>query len=191
MDQAFDFRAAPVPLRRRLNPRAIVLVVTACLVLCGVVGFSRWVTASERRSVELAEASSTTTSIIGTIGGGDVALADAIPVADRLAIDVAARSDARAALGAARDAAAGRATFLDAGPGQLGAVSTSLVFVDGSSPVPGVVSVASTARSWAAAVMGPSGTCYWISFSPARGTTYGTGRACTGDAALGAGEPSW
>ena len=30
MDQTFNFRAAPVPLHRRLSPRAIALVVTAC-----------------------------------------------------------------------------------------------------------------------------------------------------------------
>ena len=192
MDQAFDFRAAPVPLRHRLHPRALALALTVFVVVSGLVSFSRWVSDSEQRSLERARRADAAASIVGTMSGTDDALADASSITDRLAVDATARSDARAALSAARDAAAGRATFLDAGPGHLGEISTSLVFVDGPSPVPGVVSVASETDIWAAAVMGPSGTCYWLRFSPGEGAAYGTGRTCTGDAALAAADdPSW
>ncbi len=190
MDQTFNFRAAPVPLRRRLNPRAIALAVAAFVALSGVVSFTRLVIDSERRSIERAERADAVTSIVGTISGGDDPAASS-SVAGTQAIDAPARSDAREALDAARRAAAGRASFLDAGPGQLSSIARALVFVDGPSPVPGVVSVASTRGAWAAAVMGPSGTCYWLRFSPGDGPSYGTGEPCTGDAALAARGDSW
>jgi hypothetical protein len=192
MDQTFDFRAAPVPLHRRLSPRAFALAVAACLVLSGLVSFSRWVIDSERRSMDRVERVERTGSIVGTISGSGDALASSGSPADRLTIDAAARADARTALNAARRAASGRATFLDAGPGHLALLSASqLIFVDGPSRAPGVVSVASTPYTWAAAVMGPSGTCYLVRFAPGDGVTYGTGLACTGDAALAARGASW
>lgn len=190
MDQTFDFRAAPVPLHRRVDPRAVVLAVAAFLVLGGFVSFSRWVVDSERRSLERAERADAVTSIVGTISGGDDSAAPSA-VAGTQAIDAPARSDTREALDAARRAAAGRASFLDAGPGQLSSIARALVFVDGPSLVSGVVSVASTRGAWAAAVMGPSGTCYWLRFSPGDGPSYGTGEPCTGDAALAARADSW
>ena len=193
MDQTFNFRAAPVPLYRRLSPRAIALVVTACLVLSGLVSFSRWVIDSERRSMARAERADAPGAIIGTLSGSDAAAAAADPLADSLAIDAAARADARSALELARGRASGRATFLEAGPGQLGALSSALVFVDGAAAGPGVVSVASTAEMWGAAVTGASGTCYLLRFATGEGLTYGSGVGgeCTGDAALAARAASW
>lgn len=191
MDQTFDFRAAPVPLHRRVDPRAVVLAVAAFLVLGGFVSFSRWVVDSERRSMEQAERGETANSIVGTISGSDDALGDSVGLADRLAIDAAARADVRAAFDAARRAASGRATFLDAGPGHLAASVSQLIFVDGPSQAPGVVSVATTRDTWAGAVMGPSGTCYLMRFAHGDGVTYGVGRACTGGEALAARGTSW
>lgn len=193
MDQTFDFRAAPVPLHRRVDPRAVVLAVAAFLVLGGFVSFSRWVIDSERRSMEQAEAErgETASSIVGTISGNGDALGDSGGPADRLAIDAAARADVRAAFDAARRAASGRATFLDAGPGHLAASVSQLIFVDGPSQAPGVVSVAATRDSWAGAVLGPSGTCYLMRFAHGDGVAYGIGRACTGVEALAARGTSW
>lgn len=199
MDQTFNFRAAPVPLHRRVSPRAIALVVTACLMLSGLVSFSRWVIDSERRSMartERAERADAPGAIIGTLSGsgsGQGAATGSDALADSLAIDAAARADARSAFELARTSASGRATFLDAGPGQLGALSSSLVFVDGPAAGPGVVSVASAAEMWGAAVTGPSGTCYLLRFATGEGFTYGSGVSgeCTGDAALAARAASW
>jgi hypothetical protein len=190
MDRAFDFRAAPVPLWRRLNPRAIALTVAACVVLSGVVSFSRWVIDSERRSLALAESAGSTSSIVGTISGEDT-LDDVSQVADELAIDAEARADARSALQAARRAAKGRATFLEAGPAQLSSIVDRLVFVDGPAEGPGVVSVASRRSVWGAAVTGVSGACYLLRYSPDDGATYGLGRTCTGEEALTARGTSW
>jgi hypothetical protein len=191
MDQTFNFRAAPVPLHRRLSPRAIALVVVAVLVLCGLVSFSRWVIDSERQSVERAERAGTSSAIIGTIDGGGDPVEAVGPVSDQVAIDAAAQADVTSVLEVARRTAAGRSTFLDAGPGQLGAVASSLTVVDGPSQAPGVVSVASTTDIWGAAVMSPSGVCYLVRFAPGSGVTYGTGSACTGDEALSALQASW
>ena len=189
MDQTFDFRAAPVPLRRRVRPRAIALVVAGSVALSGLVWFSRLVIESERRSMERAEHAGAATSIVGTISGSDDEPTD--PSSSTVAIDAAARSDALAALEAARRVASGRATFLDAGPERLSEIVKRLIFVDGPSPAPGVVSVASTREAWAAAVMGSSGACYWLRYSARDGAAYGTDGTCTGDAALSAADPSW
>ena len=192
MDQTFNFRAAPVPLHRRLSPRAIALVVTASLLLSGLVSFSKWVIDSERRSMARAERADAPGAIIGTMSGGGSA-ESAATGPESLVIDAAARADARSAFELARSRASGRATLLDAGPGQLGALSSSLVFVDGPAAGPGVVSVASTPQVWGAAVRGPSGTCYLLRFGTGEGLTYGsgTGGECTGDAALGVQDASW
>lgn len=190
MDQTFNFRADPVPLRRRLRPRAIVLAVVAFVVLSGFVSFTRWIVESERRSIERAEAAEASGSIVGTISGTDATRAADVDD-DRPAIDATARADARTALHAARRAAAGRSTLLDAGPGRLTPPASSLIFVDGPSRAPGVVSVAATRETWGAAVMGPSGTCYLVRFAHGEGVTYGTGGSCTGDAALRARDRTW
>ena len=191
MDQTFNFRAARVPLRRRLEPRTVASAVAAIVVLFGLVSFSLWVVGSERRSIERAVRSDDAPAMVGTIASTDDGLDEALTLAGRLAIDATARADARTAMVAARRAAAGPATFLEAGPGQLGATGSALIFVDGSSQASGVVSVASTPDAWGAAVMGPSGTCYLLRFAPGDGVTYGTGQACTGAAALAADDPSW
>ena len=47
------------------------------------------------------------------------------------------------------------------------------IFVDGPAAAPGVVSVASTAEIWGAAVAGPSGTCYLLRFATGRASPTG------------------
>ena len=56
----------------------------------------------------------------------------------------------------------GAGTFLDAGPAQLSALQPGYTFVDGPSTMPTIVSVAAEQDVWAAAVLSPSGTCFWI-----------------------------
>ena len=107
-----------------------------------------------------------------------------------MAIDAAARSDALAALGLPAGWRRG-APFLDAGPERLSEIVKRLIFVDGPSPAPGVVSVASTREAWAAAVMGSSGACYWLRYSAQTGPRTAPTEACTGHAALSAADPSW
>jgi hypothetical protein len=50
--------------------------------------------------------------------------------------------------------------------------------------MPGIVSVAADRDAWAAAVLGPSGTCYWIRTDANGLVATGTSSECTGLAAL-------
>ncbi|HVF09026.1 MAG TPA: hypothetical protein VNC60_10655 [Actinomycetota bacterium] len=173
-----------------MSPRAIVLVVVGLMFAAGIASFSRWVIVSERRSMEAASKPADIGAIVGTISGADEP-ASAAAASGRLSIDSTARADIRAALAAARRAATGPATFLDAGPGQRAATGSAMIFVDGPSRAPGVVSVASTRVTWGAAVMGPSGTCYLLRYATGDGATYGAGGVCTGAEALTVTDPSW
>ena len=93
------------------------------------------------------------------------------------------------AMMAARIAVSPGESFLDAGPGPLAALQPGHTFVDGPSTIPRVVSVAATERTWAAAVLAPSGTCYWIRIGADDRPVTGTTRSCTGAAALRATAP--
>jgi hypothetical protein len=189
MDNTFSYRAAPLPLRRRIDPRRIKLAVVAFVMLSAFVAFSGWVIASERRSEALAAGQAAEAPLVGHFEGVDAdseVAAPALPI-----VDAPARADARTALATARVAVRGRATFDDAGPGQLSEIERSLVFTDGPSPAPGIVSIASSGGRWAGAVMGTSGTCYWIRLGHT-GTTFGSSDTlCTGFAALSANDSAW
>lgn len=191
MDQTFNFRAATVPMARRVSRRAIALALMIGVVVSGLVVFSTWVVDSERRSMEREAPPEDTTPMVGTISGAGAALTGSIPVSGRLAVDSTVRADVRAALASARRAASGSDSFLDAGPGQLAATGSPMIFVDGPSRAPAVVSVASTRDTWGAAVMGSSGTCYLLRYAPGDGVTYGAGGVCTGAEALTVTDPSW
>jgi hypothetical protein len=189
MDDTFSFSAPPVPLRRRTDPRAVKLALLGVVLMTGLVVFSRWVVDSERRSEAKAAAAAVGDSrAVGLIGGAEEVAA--VQESSLPALDVPARADARTALATARVAARGRATLADAGPGQLAAIDRSLIFTDGPSPAPGIVSVAIEGHSWSAAVMGASGTCYWLKLGP-NGVAYATGSLCSGTAALAAGDSHW
>jgi hypothetical protein len=188
MDETFSFRAPPLPLRRRVNGRVVKGVAAAVVLLTVLALFTQWVVESERRSEARAPLAVTDEPMIGMMQGvpaEETAGAPSLP-----GMDSQARAQARTALEHARRALDGKGTIAEAGPGQLAASQRSLTFTDGPSPAPGIVSVAVAGRRWAAAVMGLSGTCYWVSLAPS-GTSFGTGEVCTGVAALGARDPSW
>lgn len=148
--------------------------------------FSRWVVLSERRSEARASADPVGAPAIGMLAGASVR-----DVADPSSpVDASARRAARGALDAARRAMHGKGTPADAGPGLLGTPRDGLIVTDGASSAPIVVSVAIEGRRWSAAVMGASGTCYWVSLGPA-GARFGDGTPCTGVAALDARERRW
>jgi hypothetical protein len=67
----------------------------------------------------------------------------------------------------------------------------ALMFVDGPSTAPTIVSIAASATSWGAAVMGPSGTCYLVSLGADGDVGYDRGATCTGQVALAAARVSW
>jgi hypothetical protein len=182
MDDAFEFRAARLP-RRRIDPLAIRAATVAALVVAMIGVFAKVAIDSERRSLEVRAAPEVRVSTIEGAGGTTVA-------ADP-ALDEQARAAARGALEAARAVLRAEGTLDGAGPLQLASMRADLIFVDGPSAVPDVVSVAGSASVWGAAVMSPSGTCFYVRIDDRRRVAYGTGSTCTGQAALDADRSAW
>ena len=175
MNDSFAFRTN-VPLRRQVDPRCVKAGIFGTLIMLGIGLFASWIVASERASLAQTEDRDRVPSDV-TIAGIDGA-------ADPASTGAAAVKAARIALAAARAAFVEHRSFLDAGPAQLSALQPGYTFVDGPSTTPRIVSVASTADTWAAAVQDPGGTCYWIRVSSAGNISRGTGSECTGAAAL-------
>jgi len=100
------------------------------------------------------------------------------------AADVQARANLSVALQAAQAVFVESGSYTAADPNALSATESSLHYTTGPSTGPDVVSVASSATDWGAAVMSSSGTCLYIHASGA-GVSQGSGVVCTGQAALG------
>ena len=173
MDDSFAFRTT-VPLRRRFDPTMVRLAVFLTLVVLGVVLFSNWVVTSERNSF-----SRTSREVVPS--GTEVVQTESLTGPSTTAV---AEEATEIALGAAKIAFSKHRSFLDAGPAQLSILQPDYTFVDGPSTTSRIVSVAATSDTWAAAVQGAGGTCYWIRMSGAGEVTHGIGSECTGSAAL-------
>ncbi len=105
--------------------------------------------------------------------------------------DIQAKMNARIAMSAASAAYQASNGYGTVGPDQLSLLDPTLTYTTGPSTSGTVVSVASSQAAWAAAVLGPSGTCYWVKLSAMGLPAYGTGSACTGAAAMAANDHSW
>jgi hypothetical protein len=179
MDDAFSFRTNQR--QRRLDPRALKLAIAAGLVVLIVGAFGNCVISSERAS-------------FARVRAGDASTA---PVAARpstvnpgLTTDDVARGHAQIALVAAEKIVQ-TGTFADVSTARLAAAHLGFTFVHGPSTEPQMISVASSRTAWAAAVMSDGSTCYYIRLRAGDAVTFGTGLDCTGEAALGANDPSW
>jgi hypothetical protein len=188
MDDTFSF-IAPVMPRRTVDPFALRLAAAATTFVLLVGAFGAFVvqqerTADARRAVverqALAQAQARAESIPDPRTQADVVAL----------LDSQARSSATRALELAT-ATLGTGDLTQAGPAGLTMAQPSMLFVDGMSTSPSVVSVEVTPEMWAAAVMAPSGLCYWVSLAADGDTSYGIGRACTGAAAFAANDPAW
>jgi hypothetical protein len=174
MDDSFSFRST-VPLRREYDPLAVKAAVFGSLIVLGIGLFTNWVIRSERASFSRADRGSTASDV------------DAEPLDGSAHLNTTGEEAVKAtgiALAAARAAFLEHRSFLDAGPAQLSALQPGYTFVDGSSTRSRIVSVASTADTWAAAVQGLDGMCHWIRATRAGDITRGIGSECTGTAAL-------
>lgn len=179
MDDSFSFRST-VPLRREFDPLVVKAAVFCTLVVLGIGLFANWVMRSERESFSRADRGAVPSDVEAEPLDGSAHVAT---------IDGEAEKATRIALDAARAAFLEHRSFLDAGPAQLGALQPGFIFVDGPSTMSRIVSVASTADSWAAAVRGPDGTCHWIRATSAGDITRGIGSECIGTAALAPAGP--
>ncbi len=73
----------------------------------------------------------------------------------------------------------------------LSAYDPGLRFTSGPSRGPMTVSYAVDAAGFGAAVRSESGTCWWAKIAANSVTTYGSGKPCTGTAAMAASAASW
>jgi hypothetical protein len=173
MDDSFSFRST-APLRRQFDPMAVKAAVFGTLVVLGIGLFANWVIRSERESFSRTERGITPSDV------------EAEPLDSALlaTTDGEAEKATGIALDAAKAAFLEHRSFLDAGPAQLGALQPGYIFVDGPSTMSRIVSVASTADTWVAAVQGPDGMCHWIRATSAGDISRGIGSECIGTAVL-------
>ena len=178
MDDSFAFRTT-VPLRRRLDPWVAKAAVFGTLLVLALGLFARWVVVSERESFSRAVRTEVPTqAAAGPVG----ALTD-------VSTDADAEEAIGVALAAAKAASSQHGDFLDATPARLGAMQPAYIYVDGPSTMPEIVSVAGTADTWAAAVRGLGGTCFWVRATMSGDVQHGIGSDCTGSAALSPSPP--
>jgi type II secretory pathway pseudopilin PulG len=197
MDDAFRMVAARMPRTRRLSPfavRAVALLTVIALLLAAFAMFvvSAQRTADARRAqlaaTQRAEAEAEAQAAAAPVGAVDPGTADPTAVGNML--DAHAQAAATTAFDAAQQIAAG-GSIADAAPNALTAVAPTVLFIEGPSTGPSVVSVYAGAAGWAAAVHGAKATCYWVAVAADGRTRYGIGSACTGMAALAADRPAW
>ena len=173
MDDSFAYRTT-LPPEPRFEPWVVRLAVVGALLVLAIVLFTRWVVTSERESFARGSHAVMTSMKVGQIEG----------TADRLGTDDDAEEATRIALTAARAAFIQSGDFLAADPARLSALQPGFTFVDGPSTMPTVVSVAADRHAWAAAVLGPTGTCFWIredaTGTISTGTAPGSTSTCTG-----------
>lgn len=189
MSDTFVFRRVPIPLRHRVRPRTVKVVVVVLAVSFAVSWFGHWVAASERASLQAAPRPESS-NLVGSLSG-----APTFTVAGALAgspEDHLAQATLREALAAARQIAHGRTALPEVGPAQLARAIPDATFADGPSLAPQVVSVATVGNAWAAAVMSSGGRCFYIRLDDHGRTAYGSSITdCTGTAALGAANTTW
>jgi hypothetical protein len=201
MSDSFTFVAPAMP-RRRLDPFGARLIALSLVLAVLVAGFATFVVRAERtadarraaleaQEVERERAESERLAAQAQAAYDQhQASATTVPGSVARLLDYQARDAADGAL--ALVTTAGAHTDLSAaGLTELAGGDQALLFVDGPSTAPTIVSVAQTAAAWAAAVMGPSGTCYWVSRTTDGVVRYDHGSACTGQAALAAAGPAW
>lgn len=173
MDDSFAFRTT-VPLRRQFDPRTVRATVLGVIVVLGTGLFTHWVIASERASFSRVVRREVPTQ----------ATADPVDVLTSVSTDADAEQAIGVALAAAQVAFSEHRSFLDATPARLSALQRGYIFVDGPSTMPEIVSVAARADTWAAAVKGLGGTCFWVRATMLGEVTHGIGSVCSGSAAL-------
>ncbi len=191
MDDTFTF-VAPVLPRRQVDPFALKLAIAATAFVALVGSFGSFVVGRERAAD--GERAALEASVVAEEQARVEMLLSEAPGSDATVAANAADEPARQAARRAAELAVAATTagsYALAGPAQLTTGEPTLLFVDGPSTTPTVVSVVAERDAWGAAVMGSSGTCYWIAVAGGGATTYGTGSTCTGVAALAAAATSW
>jgi hypothetical protein len=202
MSDTFTF-VAPVMPRRRLGPfagRLIALILVLAIVLAGFAAFvvraeraadaHRLVLQAEQDARQRVDAQRLAAQAEGGLARQQEE-SSSVPAGVARLLDEQARDAASRTLALAQGALAQTGRLASADVTDLTQREGGLLFVDGPSSAPTIVSVAATASSWGAAVMGPSGTCYQVSLRAGGQVGYDHGAVCTGQAALAASAASW
>ena len=192
MSEAFSLVADRMP-RRQITPFAIRMAAMLTVIAVLLTGFVVFVVSAQRsadarratlEANERAEAEAELQAALRGTNPDQAPTVSAGAVSDIL--NVQAQHAAEDVLAASR---------LVDGPtidvASLSAVNHDLLFVDGPSTAPSVVSVYQADAGWAAAVHGADETCFWVAVGAAGTVRYGTGTECTGMAALAADRPRW
>ncbi|HUL86078.1 MAG TPA: hypothetical protein VLX89_11275 [Actinomycetota bacterium] len=183
MDDSFSLgepaRKRPLPKARpvrgpsgsRPGSRTLALVVGLCalLVVVAIVGF---MTLMHRGGEAIGAANATAVAQIGT------------------AQDVQAQLAAHEAVSAAQQLYAESGSFQGIDPGAMKAFEPTFTYTAAPSTGPDVVSVAASGGGVGIAVRSASGTCFYA-FDAGSTVRYGTGTACSGQAASSASASSW
>jgi len=196
MDDTFSF-VAPILPRRRWDPFAFRVALAATLVVAAtgvfgafVIRHEHWADAQraelQQQVAAQAEAQTQTQVAASMATGATGAPGDLTSIEGRSAQD-----SLTGALALAQTVVARGASLTDAGPASLSSLDPALLFVDGPSTTPAVVSVSATDSAWAAAAMGEDGTCYWLRLDARGSVSKGSGGPCTGGAALAAIGTGW
>jgi|GEM_PF-5521318 len=196
MDDSFAFQGTRDP--RRLDPRALKFGIAAFVVVLVTGLFAQWAIASERTSFHRLDSVNAVSARQAILQGRQLAVAEAasrtvaVPatVAPSAAV-LQAQHEAFAALRAAKALHHRTGTFTAAGPAALTGAESGPVFVDGPSIEPHVVSVSTSKRAWAAAVMSSEGICYYVRVASTGAIRFGIGGACTGADAMSANGSEW
>jgi hypothetical protein len=198
MDDAFSLIATEMPRARRLSPFGVRVAAGSIVTVLLLVSFGAFVVgqqraADERRSAAMAAQVAAHEAEARAAAAEAAVTTTTIHASDRVVndlIDTRAREAATAALDSA--VAVARASSLEAAIATaLSSIDHDVLFIDGPSTGPSVVSVFASAAGWSAAVQGSARSCYWVALTPGGATRYGTGARCTGMAALAADRNSW
>ena len=197
MDEAFSLVAARMPRTRRISPFGVRMTAMLVVVVLLIAAFGAFVVdqqraADRRRAALIADQEVTRQAQAQAVAAEGLGIDEAQPSTQAVAglLNGQARDAATSALAVAAQVAAG-SSYDAARPAALAAHDPGLLYVDGPSTAPSVVSVYNGAAGWAAAVHGAGDTCYWVAVTPEGATRYGTGSICTGMAALAADRPAW
>jgi hypothetical protein len=202
MSDTFTF-VAPATARRRLEPFTTRLIATALVLAVLVAGFATFVVRAERAAdarratLEAEQAAREQTESERVVSWAQATYdlhqttPATVPAGVARLLDEQARDAAERALALARGALGLHEDVSAAGMTRLARGDEALLFVDGPSTAPTIVSVAEDGRAWGAAVLGASGTCYWVSVTADGAARYDRGAFCTGRAALAAAHAGW
>ena len=193
MDETFAF-IAPVMPRRTVHPMALRAAVIAAMFVAAMGALGLYVVEHEQAADARRDALAAKIVAAEEARVAKVSENAYVPVGMEGTVDQTAGDALDEALGYAQATLVAGGSLSNAGPGELSAIGkgsgSGLLFVDGPSTMPSIVSVAVAEGTWAAAVASSDG-CLWINLGQDGQIARQAGGECTGAAALAATGTTW